>query len=57
MNKKKSTEKQTRSEDYTPQQGRKATLSLADFTDDEIFAELKRRNYGGELRQTKVVVV
>lgn len=26
----------TRTEDYVPQQGRKATLSLADFTDEEI---------------------
>lgn len=47
----------TRSEDYVPQQGRKATLSLADFTDEEIFAELRRRSYSGELRYSKVMVV
>lgn len=47
----------TRAEDYVPQQGRKATLSLADFTDEEIFAELRRRSYSGELRYSKVMVV
>lgn len=43
--------------DYTPQQGNKATLTLADFTDDNIFAELRRRGYNGELRWSKIVHV
>ena len=47
----------TRPTDYQPQPGNKATLSLADFTDDNIFAELRRRGYNGELRQLKVVSV
>lgn len=51
------TNEMTRSEEYVPQQGRKATLSLADFTDEEIFAELRRRSYSGELRYSKVMVV
>lgn len=46
-----------RPENYAPQPGRKAILSLADFTDDEIFAELRRRSYSGELRYSKVMVV
>lgn len=56
MNKKKTTE-QTRPADYQPQRGNKATLSLADFTDENIFAELRRRGYNGELRYSKVVNV
>ena len=48
---------QVRPEDYTPQRGNKATLSLADFTDDNIFAELRRRGYNGELRRTDIKVV
>lgn len=47
----------SRPEEYTPQQGHKATLSLADFTDGEFFAELRRRNYSGELRYTHIVLV
>lgn len=43
--------------DYTPQQGNKATLTLADFTDENIFAELRRRGYNGELRWSKIVNV
>lgn len=42
---------------YTPQQGNKAILTLADFTDENIFAELRRRGYNGELRYSKVVNV
>lgn len=52
-----STESATRPADYQPQQGSKATLSLADFTDDNIFAELRRRGYNGELRRTDIKVV
>lgn len=47
----------TRPDNYIPQKGIKATLSLADFSDDEIFAELRRRSYSGELRYSKVLVV
>ncbi len=53
----KSTASATRPADYQPQPGNKATLSLADFTDDNIFAELRRRGYNGELRYSKVVSV
>ncbi len=42
---------------YQPQPGNKAILSLADFTDDNLFAELRRRGYNGELRFSKVVTV
>lgn len=47
----------TRPADYHPQPGNKATLSLADFTDENIFAELRRRGYNGELRQLKIISV
>lgn len=39
------------------QQGVKATLSLADFDDAMIFAEIRRRGYTGELRLSKIVAV
>ena len=42
---------------YTPQQGVKAILSLADFEDNQLFAELRRRGYTGELRFSKVINV
>lgn len=42
---------------YTPQQGSKATLTLADFEDNQLFAELRRRGYTGELRYSKVISV
>lgn len=47
----------TRPAEYNPQPGNKAILSLADFTDENIFAELRRRGYNGELRYLKVVNV
>lgn len=47
----------TRPVDYIPQPGNKAILSLADFTDENIFAELRRRGYNGELRYSKIVNV
>lgn len=47
----------TRPTEYNPQPGNKAILSLADFTDENIFAELRRRGYNGELRYLKVVNV
>ncbi|MCM1140777.1 MAG: hypothetical protein NC453_19580 [Muribaculum sp.] len=47
----------TRPEEYTPQPGNKAILSLADFTDENLFGELRRRGYNGELRYSKVVTV
>lgn len=48
---------ETRPEDYIPQQGNKATLTLVDFTDDNLFAELRRRGYNGTLRYSKVINV
>lgn len=42
---------------YTAQPGSKAILSLADFEDGQLFAELRRRGYTGELRFSKVVNV
>ena len=57
MKKKNKDTEQTRPEIYTPQQGNKATLSLADFTDENLFAELRRRGYNGELRFSKVITV
>lgn len=56
----KKTEKDTtekRPENYIPQPGNKAILTLADFTDENIFAELRRRGYNGELRYSKVINV
>lgn len=47
----------TRPENYIAQQGNKATLCLADFTDENIFAELRRRGYSGELRYVKIMNV
>ena len=47
----------TRPENYKSQQGNKATLCLADFTDENIFAELRRRGYSGELRYVKIMNV
>lgn len=39
------------------QQGVKATFKISDFTDDMLFAELRRRGFTGELRYSKVVNV
>lgn len=49
--------KTTRPQEYVPQQGQKATLSLADFSDENLFAELRRRGYNGELRYSKIINV
>lgn len=46
-----------RPENYTPQQGSKAVFSLADFEDNQLFAELRRRGFSGELRYSKVINV
>lgn len=54
---KKAPSKSTRPADYNPQPSNKAILSLADFSDENIFAELRRRGYNGELRYSKVVNV
>lgn len=51
------TSSRKRPAEYTPQQGSKAILSLADFEDAQLFAELRRRGFNGELRLTKVVTV
>lgn len=48
---------EARPKDYQPQLGNKATLSLADFSDENLFGELRRRGYNGELRLVKVVNV
>jgi hypothetical protein len=48
---------ETRPEDYIPQQGNKATLTLADFTDDNLFGELRRRGYHGTLQYSKTINV
>lgn len=48
---------QTRPANYTPQPGNKATFTLADFSDENIFAELRRRGYNGELRYSKIINV
>ena len=58
----KSTETKTAGEskrpaNYTPQQGSKAIFTLADIEDNLLFAELRRRNYTGELRFSKVISV
>lgn len=50
-------ENATRPENYTSQQGVKATLNLADFEDNQLFAELRRIGYSGELRYSKVINV
>ena len=48
---------ETRPEDYIPQQGNKAILTLADFSDDNLLAELRRRGYNGTLRHSKIINV
>lgn len=48
---------EVRPENYNKQQGVKAILSLADFEDNQLFAELRRRGYTGELRFSKVINV
>lgn len=47
----------TRPNDYKPQPGSKATLTLADFKDENLLAELRRRGYSGELLYTKTIIV
>ena len=47
----------TRCADYTPQPGNKAVLKLADFTDENLFAELRRRGFTGNLNFTKSIVI
>ena len=57
MDNKETTNSKKRPEQYIPQQGVKATLTLADFNDDQLFAELRRRGFTGELRYSKVITV
>lgn len=45
----------TRPSDYIPHPGVKATLTLADFDDNQLFTELRRRGFTGELRYSKIV--
>lgn len=54
---KKAPKNEVRPTEYQPQPGNKATLSLADFSDENLFGELRRRGYNGELRLIKVVNV
>lgn len=49
--------REARPTSYQPQPGNKAILSLADFSDDNLFGELRRRGYNGELRLIKVINV
>lgn len=49
--------REVRPANYQPQPGNKAILSLADFSDENLFGELRRRGYNGELRLIKVVNV
>lgn len=46
-----------RRERRTSQQITQATLSLIDFDDPQLFAELRRRGYTGELRFSKTITV
>lgn len=54
---KKTPKSKIRPTEYQPQPGNKAILSLADFSDENLFGELRRRGYNGELRLIKVVNV
>ena len=45
---------ETRPEDYIPQKG---NLTLADFSDDNLFGELRRRGYHGTLQYSKTINV
>lgn len=54
---KKTVKKEVRPTNYNPQPGNKAILSLADFSDENLFGELRRRGYNGELRLIKTVNV
>lgn len=40
---------------YATQQENKASLSLSDFTDEKIFAELRKRGYKGELKYFETI--
>lgn len=40
-----------------PQPGIKATFRISDFEDNQLFAELRRRGYAGELHHSRVVTV
>lgn len=41
----------------TPQPGIKATFRISDFEDNQLFAELRRRGYSGELHYSRIVAV
>lgn len=57
INKEPEIKNEIRPVNYQPQPGNKAILSLADFSDENLFGELRRRGYNGELRLVKVVNV
>lgn len=42
---------------YIPQPGNKATLTLADFTDENLIAEMRRRGYSSTLKYSKTINV
>lgn len=46
-----------RSSHITTKPGIKATFRIADFKDDMLFAELKRRGYKGELKYVREVII
>lgn len=48
---------ETRPTKYIPQPGVKATLTLADFDDESLFAELRRRGFTGELTYCRTIAV
>lgn len=60
MARRKSIEKSTddkRPLHYNTQPGNKASFSLADFSDKNLFSELRRRGYTGELRFTTTITL
>ena len=42
---------------YVPKKGKKAVLSLKDFSNEDLFAELKRRGFSGNLTINKTIVI
>lgn len=40
-----------------PQPGIKSMFRISDFEDNQLFAELRRRGYSGELHYSKVIAV
>lgn len=53
----KTTVKSPRQNKRVPQRGVKASLSLTDFEDNQLFAEIRRRGYAGELTISKTITL